>query len=102
MKRYQDILVAQPGRGFGNARHKWCTYLNFRTMYDQIYEGLVDSKLATCLKELVYMDQAGNIVEKEQKYGRKVTHKFTHPELVLVFYETGGDTNMEKDGRRGS
>ena len=71
-------------------------------MYDQVYQGLVDSNLATCWKEPVYIDKAGKILEKEQKYGLKVTHKFAHPELVLVFDETGGDTNQETDGRRGN
>ena len=95
-------MVAQPGQGFGNSRHRWCTYLNFRTMYDQIYSGLVQSKLATCLNVPVFMDKEDNIVDEDKKYGRKVTHKFTHPELVLVFDETGGNTSQEKDGRRGN
>ena len=71
-------------------------------MYDQIYSGLVQSKLATCLNVPVFMDKEDNIVDEDKKYGRKVTHKFTHPELVLVFDETGDNMSQENMGVGGT
>lgn len=97
------MLVAQPVRGFGNSRHHWCTYLNVRNMYDDIYDVLVENKLAEKLTEHVMMDGGGKVVtDKKEQVGRKVTHKFTHPGLVYVFDETGCNTSQENDGRRGN
>ena len=48
-KRYAHKLVVQSARGFGNSRHIWCTYYNFRQMYDDIYEFFTTHQLAEVL-----------------------------------------------------
>ena len=97
------VLVSQPGRGFGNSWHHWCTYLNFLNMYDDIYDVLEENKLAVKLIEPAMMDGEGKIVtDTNKQVGRKVTHKFTHPENVYVFDEKGCNTSQENDRRRGN
>ena len=103
MNRYSNVLTAQPGRGFGNSRHGWCTYLNFINMYDDIYALFEENSLAQKLPVPVMMDKDGNIVTNDsEQYGRKVTHNFTHPHAVICFDEIGCNTSPEKDGRRGN
>ena len=62
-KRFAHKLVAQPGRGFGNLRHLWCTYYNFRQMYDDIYKIFDDHNIAEVLKVPVHMNREGILVD---------------------------------------
>ena len=82
LKRCQDVLVASPGRGFGNSRHTWCTYLNFREMYDAIYTEMVRMKIAYKVDEPFWADKKGAKVSDEKlSYGRKITHQLRYPKM---------------------
>ena len=98
--RFRDVLVSAKPHGMSNSKNTWCTYLNFRVMYDDIYSCLVENKLAVEIEEAVYVDIHGNKCTKKEAFGKKITHQFVHPEMCIVFDETGGDTSQEKDGKR--
>ena len=103
LNRYRDVLIASPGRGFGNSRHTWCTYLNFREMYDAIYAEMVRMRVAYEIDPPVWVDRKGvEVCDEKDAYGRMITHKLRYPGMVLVFDETGCNTSQEKDGRRGN
>ena len=70
-------------------------------MYDKIGGEMVDTKIAVPLVEPFWMDRDGNVCEEKDAFGCKVTHKITHPEYVIVFYELGGNTSQKSDGNVG-
>lgn len=79
--------------------HKdWCTYANFEMMYDMVYSRLVEGGLAEVLDEPVWMDEEGEVVDKESKaLGMKVMHCLLHPDRMLMADKMGNNTNSCKD-----
>ena len=101
MKRYRSKLTSAKGRNFSINREEWVTYDNFVNMYKCIYREMVDACVAEELEVPVYMDAYGNVVDVEEAYGRKCTHRLIRPEMCFVFDETGGNTCMKGDGHVG-
>ena len=48
------------------------------------------------------MNREGVVVEHSKKFGRKITHKLTHPEMCVGFDETSGNTSQKKDRKVGN
>lgn len=101
MLRNRHKLTSAKGRKFSLNRENWCTYSNFLNMYKCIYQEMVDCGVALKLDIPVYMDVDGYVVDVEDAYGRKCTHKLVRPEMCFVFDETGGNTCMKGDGHVG-
>ena len=71
-------------------------------MFNILYKEMVHAGVAEKREEPVFLDEFGNIVIDETKaYGRRSTHKVTHPQKLFMFDETGGNTNMKNDGHYG-
>lgn len=71
-------------------------------MYDCIEDALISCGLAEKLAEPVWMDQEGNIVEKqEDALGQKCIVRITHPEFCLVGDEVVSNTSQQGDGHVG-
>ena len=61
-------------------------------MYDEVYEALVDTGVATKLDHPVYMDRDYNVVTDQRKcFGTKITHSLDHPDLCIVVDEVGSN-----------
>ena len=69
--RFRDVLVSAKPRGMSSNRNTWCTYLNFRVMYDDIYSCLVENKLAREIEEAIYVDIQGNRCVKKKHLAEK-------------------------------
>lgn len=99
LHRHKGLIKTRKSRIQDSNRSTWCTYNNFSTMYDEVYEMMVKAGVAEELPEEVMMDINGNIVESEDEmYGRKTKYRITKPEQILFVDETGSNTNQKEDG----
>jgi len=101
VKRNKENITTKRGKKYELNRDSWTTYRNFYDMYSFSEENLVDCGLAKKLDNPVWMDCAGNIVDEKDACGCKVTIDITHPEMIVVADEVGGNTNMKGDGHVG-
>ena len=60
--------------------------------------NLIDAGLAKPIKEPYFTNREGQSVSEEEAFGCRVTLDITHPEMVLVADEVGGNTSMKGDG----
>ena len=100
-KRNNHLLVSKRGQKYELDRSMWSTYANFKQMYDQVGDELVDAGVARKLETAVWMDKSGVECAEKDVYGCKVTIDITDPDWVLVMDEVGGNTNQKGDGNVG-
>ena len=104
MRRHAKILSSGKGKRKHNARLNWTSYDNIETMYELLYEQMVEAKIAVHLPEEdhYWVDKKGNIVDSEDKAaGHKCTIKLIHPEWLLFGDEVGTDIAQDEDGHIG-
>ncbi len=104
MQRQKKVLSSCKGSRKHNARQDWTTYDNIETMYDLVYEQMVDAGIAHHLPEEEHysVDEAGKVVNSsEESAGHKCKIKLTHPEWLLFGDEVGTDTAQDEDGHIG-
>ena len=102
LKRNQHKIRSKKGKRYDLDRSNWTTYLNFKDMYDNIDDILVnESKIAEYLPEPVWMDKEGNEVSEEKAFGCKVKVKFTRPDLAICCDEVGCNISQDGDGQAG-
>jgi hypothetical protein len=101
LERNKDKLETKKGRKFELDRSKWTKYRNFKKMYDDIEDDMVDAGVAIRLDEPVWMDKEGNRVEEKNSVGFKVRSKLTRPDMCVVMDEVGCNLSMMKDGHAG-
>jgi hypothetical protein len=83
-------------------RHTWCTYENFRNMYDCVYLSMVESGVAEELSEAVMYDVNGEVTTNvDEMYGRPSKYRMVKPENLVFVDETGCNTNQKDDGYAG-
>ena len=70
-------------------------------MYLKIVEEMEDAGVSVRLKEQVWMDREGNVVEEGSAFGCKVTHRINHPKTAIFFDKTGRNTSQKGDGHKG-
>jgi hypothetical protein len=81
-------------------REDWCSEKNFEIMYSEVYEVMVDSRVAIKLDEEVHVDVNGNIVQ-ENGFGRKNKYLVTKPNYILYVDEVGDNTSQINYGNVG-
>ena len=99
------MLVDKKEHKFEMDRDSWCTYQNFRKMYEMIEEKLVEANVAVRLESPVWKTKEGEIVsddEKERAFGCKCKIQITHPEMVILADEVGCNTSQRGDGHIGA
>jgi hypothetical protein len=104
MKRNSGEISSKKGRRFELNRMKWCTYSNFRHMYDNHEEAMIEAGVAVSLPVPVWMDEYGNEVsedDKENAFGCKVRTELTRPDMCIVMDETGCNLSQKSDGNIG-
>ena len=87
-----------------NTRQEWTTYENIPTMYELVYEQMVEANIAVRLpeEEQYWVDVTGNIVDSEDDAaGHKCTIKLTNPEWLLFGDEVGTELAQDGDGHIG-
>ena len=103
MKRNGHRLRSKVGRRYAFDRSNFTSYLNFRDMYDQIEQVLVeDCNIASRYPEPVWMNQKGEIVMNEnESVGLKCNINITRPDMCITLDEVGCNLTQEKDGAKG-
>lgn len=103
-KRYSHLLVNKKGQKFELDRDSWCTYTNFRKIYEMISEKLIEAGVARKYPEPVWKTKEGDTVSEnniDKAYGCKVHLEITHPEMVILADEVGSNTSQKGDGHVG-
>lgn len=102
MKRNGHIVKAKKGVKFDAKRADWCTYLNFETMYNNVYSEMVEGGIAERLDNPVWLNKEGQIVEHEEEaFGLPTRYRLLHPNKLLFVDEVGSNTSQAKDGNMG-
>jgi hypothetical protein len=70
-------------------------------MYDEVYEAMVNAKVATELAEPIWVNEKQEESNKNEKFGRKATHLLVKPDYVIFVDECGCNTSQEGDGAVG-
>ena len=70
-------------------------------MYNHNYEEMEAAGVTERHEEPAWMDRNGNICDKKDALGCKVTHDLIHPDMCVVGDELGGNLNMSGDGHVG-
>ena len=83
----------------------WCTYQNFKVMYDEVYNELVKGGIATKLADTegaTLFNKKGVIVEKtEDAHGLATQYIMNRPDKLIFVDEVGSNANTLKDGNIG-
>ncbi len=78
------------------------TYSNFVNIYSHTVSEMIDAGVVKKLRiVLVWMDQNGNVCDKDEAYGCKVFYKLVRPDMCLCGDEVGGNLSMKGDGHIG-
>ena len=82
-KRNSDKIITRKGEKFELDRSNWTTYHNFDQMYNCFSNEMVYANVAELLPEPVWMNKEGDVIKEEESFGCKVTHKISHPDMIL-------------------
>ena len=100
-KRNAHLIRSKRGQKYELDRASWSTYANFRQMYEQVYDQMVEAGVAVKHDTPQWQNTNGDIVGEEDAVGCKVTHDLIHPEMCIVMDEVGGNTSQKGDGNNG-
>ena len=84
MQRHGHRTKSKRGVQFNKNHDDWCTYLNFKEMYNKSYDLLVEKGIATKFDQKASFDKSGNIVESEEDLGAKILKLPPLPRKVPV------------------
>ena len=71
-------------------------------MYVEMYEAMVQCRVAIKLDEEVMVDREGKVVQSEDlAFGRKTKYLLSHPDFLLFVDEVGDHTSQKNDGNVG-
>ena len=70
-------------------------------MYNQVYNKMDDVGVVQRLEIPVWMNSSGEVVEKEDALGCKVTPDLMLPEMCIVMDKVGGNISSKGDGNKG-
>jgi hypothetical protein len=101
LRRNADKIQTKKGRKFELDRSKWTKYRNFKQMYDDVENEMIEAGVAVQLDSPIWMDEQGNSVPESQSKGFKVKVKLTRPDMCIVMDEVGSNLSMMKDGHAG-
>ena len=103
-KRFSHKLVNKKGHKFELDRSNWCTYQNFRSMYEMIEDKLVEVKIAKRFDSPMWITREGTWLSDtniNDAYGCKVSLEITHPGMVILADEVGCNISQRGDGHVG-
>ena len=92
------IILLLKGKRFKTNCQNWYTYSNFKLMYDNITQKIVDTSIAIELDTLIQKDKARKICAKKNTYCFKVTHNINDSNYFLIANEVR--RNISQKGNR--
>lgn len=103
MRRNGHIIRSKKAVKFECKRAEWCTYENFLTMYQEVYEEMVTGGIAVKLDDKVWLSMNGETVDKDDTsaFGLPTSYKIIRPDKMLFVDEVGSNTSQTKDGNVG-
>ena len=94
MHQYGHKIKVKRGVKLNKNRDDWCTYLNFNTMYNNIYSLMAETGIAAKLDTAHYFNKSGQIVESEgEACGRKSKYMLVLPEKFFFVDEVSSNTS---------
>jgi hypothetical protein len=103
MKRNKDKIKRQRLKVKDRQRLTYCTYPNFKIMYETVYEDMVKCGIAKKLERDVLVNLDGEIVtDANDSDGLPTKYIITNPDLLVFVDETGNNTNQKSDPFRGN
>jgi hypothetical protein len=90
MTRHKEVLTNKQRTVKDVKRNTWVTVENFESMYENVYEAMVEAGIAEKKEEAV-----------QYETGRPSQYVLTKPEYLLFVDETGCNTNQLDDGHVG-
>ena len=101
-KRWEHTLTFKRGQKFALDRSAALTFSNMNKMYNEVYEAMLECKVASKRMHPVYETADGTpATEWKDVFGIPCTHKIDHPEMCLVVDEVGSDLSQKGDGHIG-
>ncbi len=83
MKCNRHLVKAKKGVKFDCKRADWCTYQNFELKYQEVYQQMVESHIASKFDAPAWFDKSGNIVEEENEaFGWKSSYFVDRPDKL--------------------
>jgi len=102
MARNGHLIDTEKAVKFDGNRSDWCTYGNFDTMYDAVYEKMVETGIAEKLPEAVFRNIQNEVVQsKAEAFGLKTSYNLIRPDKLLFVDEVGCNTSQKNDGASG-
>ena len=84
MRRNKDHLFRQYGQKYELDRASWTTYRNSKDTYEHNYAQMEVAGVAKLLETPQWQDKDGEICDKAQAYGFKMTHEIENPEYCIL------------------
>jgi hypothetical protein len=101
LKRNKHLISSKKGVKFDTKRAEWCTYLNMKEMYDEVYTSLVNCGLAVKHDTPMWRNNEGEVVNEEDAVGCQSEFELIHPSWLVFVDEVGSNTSQVKDGNVG-
>jgi hypothetical protein len=101
LHRNEKKIRSKKGRKYKLDRSNWTKYRNFKNMYDDVKNEMVEAGLATKLLSPVSIDDQGKIVDEKDGVGMRIQVNLHRPDMCVVLDEVGCNLNMTKDGHTG-
>lgn len=103
MKRNGHQIKSKRAVKFESKRVDWCTYHNFSTMYQEVYEEMVKGGIATknTDKEEVLNTDGEPTTDANTATGLPTRYTMCRPDKLIFVDEVGSNTSTTKDGNVG-
>ena len=101
-KRNGHQIKSKKAVKFESKRVDWCTYHNFLTMYQEVYEEMVKGGIATKqIDEAVLNIDGESTTDANTATGLATRYKMCRPDKLIFVDEVGSNTSTTKDGNVG-
>lgn len=106
MKRNGHLIKSKKAVKFDFKRAEWCTYRNFKVMYDEIYKEMEKGGIAARIEgeDGVFLDGEGKQLkddEADAAMGLRTKYLMQRPDRLVFVDEVGSNTSTTKDGNVG-
>ncbi|KAI2506247.1 hypothetical protein MHU86_8182 [Fragilaria crotonensis] len=103
MKRNGHQIKSKKAVKFESKRVDWCTYHNFSTMYQEVYEEMVKGGIATKNTDEAILNTDGEPTTTDSNTATGLPTRYTmcRPDKLVFVDEVGSNTSTTKDGNVG-
>jgi hypothetical protein len=85
LRRHSNVLKRTKGRVRDVNRHNWCTYENFEILYENVYDAMVEAKVAVKADHPILYDVYGNeVLDPDCVVGLPTKYKLVKPEKYCL------------------